>query len=148
MSAFKHRHADYLNGLTPRCLGYNMPAKHGCGRRVATMEATLCNSCLISKNNDDFKEAFARPGEKWYLEWAFHDDRDPQGCKTFICRTCGQRMFANEFGVPGADGILVPAVACCVQTSVCKLAKEFWGEDGNATFHVMRDYVRNVHALK
>ena len=147
MSAIKHRHADYLNGLTPRCPGYKT-VNHACGRRVATMEAALCNTCLIFKNDDDFKEAFARPSEKWYMEWAFHDDRDPQGRKTFICRTCGQRMFATEFGVPGADGILVPAVACCVHTSVCKLTKEFWGEDGNATYHAMRDYVRNLHALK
>ena len=148
MSAIKHRHADYLNGLTPRCPGYNMPADHGCGRRVATMEATLCNTCLTSKNDDDFKEAFARPGETWYLEWAFHDNRNPQGCKAFICRTCGQRMSATEFGVPGVDGALVPAIACCLYTSGCKLANSFWGEDGNAIYHAMRDYVRNVHALK
>ena len=139
---------DFLAGRTPRCPGYNMLPEHGCGRRVATMEATLCNGCLDAKNRDDFKEAFARPSTdgKWYLEWVFSDNCNPQGCKAFICRTCGRRDNANISGIPDADGNLVPAAACCTQTMTCKLAEEFWGKDRNAAYLEMVDYVKCVHS--
>ena len=114
------------------------------------MKATLCSGCLGMKNHDEFKEAFATAHEMratggWYMCWNFFDDRDPRGCKAFICTTCGRRDNASELGIPDAEGNLVPAVACCTQTGTCEVAENFWGKDCHTTHYKMLDYIKGVN---
>ena len=141
---------DYLSGRMPRCPGYNMPAAHGCGRRVPRMDAMLCNGCSVMKNHDDFKDAFAQPNTdgKWYISWTNFDSHNPAGYHCFVCRSCGDRRGAQEFGVLDNYGNLVPAAACCTQTMTCHAAEEFWGKDGNEPYFAMLTHMKDPLAEK
>jgi hypothetical protein len=157
---------DYLKGLTPRCSGFNMTPGHNCGRRTSTTEAVLCDRCACEKNCCDFKEEFAKqyqtffiafnvrgvlpPTEKWYMEWVFHEEYEPnlyKNVRTFVCLSCADRKAVREFGVPHYDnddeGVVVPLVACCTQTKTCKLAEAFWGKDNGLTLRRLMDYIHD-----
>jgi hypothetical protein len=156
MAELKHPLADFLNGRTARCSGYNMTPGHQCDQRAPTMEATLCHRCACEKNWHEYKEAFARaPSEAggyhtWFMVWDFYDEYSRDlSCRAFVCRTCGDRRNACDFGVPdelgnSAQANLVPAAACCTNTMHCKLAEAFWGQDCNRAYHKMLDYIRDV----
>jgi hypothetical protein len=147
MAHSKHPLSDFLNGRTARCLGYNLTPGQQCGLRVPTMDATLCPRCASEKNQHEYKEAFARPDDKWYMVWDFYDE-DDRDTRAFVCRTCGDRKNAQEFGVPDERGNLVPAAACCTNTMQCKLAEGFWGKDGNGAYHKMLAYIRQTRVEK
>ena len=133
-----------MNGLTARCVGFNMTPGQNCGRRVPTLEAKLCHQCAREKNLLEFKEEFARPENRWYMEWVFYYEDEAERTKMFICRTCGVRTNADRIGIPDGLGNLVPAAACCTNTMSCKRAEEFWGHDGHHTFNVMLKYILDV----
>ena len=116
--------ADYLSGRTPRCPGYNMIPAHGCGRRVPTMAAPLCDICAKAKDSDDFKTECAKPNDKWYDARKFYG----QSWITFVCRTCGGMQDARNVGVCTQAGEKVPVAACCTRTRDCAAAKAFWGD--------------------
>ena len=131
--------ADYLNGRTPRCRGYNMPEVHGCGRRVSTMKAPLCDQCEEARCRDDFKTEFAKPSDKWYMVWTHFGNT----YKTFVCRTCGDQQDAKNIGIVNEAGELVPAAACCTMIETCKSARDFWGDDGGRVRRKVDAYVRH-----
>lgn len=136
--------SDYLTGQTPKCEGAN----GGCDRRASSLDNALCWECDRKENYAQFEVALQRSDNRWYLTWEFLSQNPPDTYKLFICRTCDFRYSADVYGTTEPLGVLVPVMACCTNTEVCRRAAAFWGVNNSEPRYRLEDFIALQKAKK